>query len=256
MSDDHVKRIQEQFDRQGEAYANLASVQEQKILSAIVRLSRAGADDRVLDVASGPGFIAMAFAPHCKEVVGVDVTETFLASARDEAHRRDLENVTFEFGTVESLPFEDAVFDVAVCRSAFHHFPNPDTVLSEMTRVVKPGGRLLILDMVASEDAKKAAYHHKIEMLCDPTHAKALSPSEFTTLFEKHDLTIEMEREGQVEYPIDEWIGHGGPSTEAAETLRSLVTASVDEDLAGLPIRKEGDTVMMGHYAKTYVLRS
>lgn len=256
MSDDHVKKIQAQFDRQGEAYANLASVQEQKILSAIVRLSQATSEDRVLDVASGPGFIAMAFAPHCKEVVGVDVTQNFLTSARQEAERRGLSNASFKFGDVESMPFGDAEFDVAVCRSAFHHFPNPEGVLGEMKRVVKPGGRLLILDMVASEVPEKAAYHHEIEMLCDPTHAKALSPSEFAGLFGKHGLTVELERDGQVEYPVDEWIGHGGPTDEVAEELRALVTASTDEDLAGLPIRRDGETVMMGHYAKTYLLRA
>lgn len=55
MSDEHVKNIQSQFDKHGHSYAKLGNVQEQKILSAIVRLRTADEDDRVLDVASGPG---------------------------------------------------------------------------------------------------------------------------------------------------------------------------------------------------------
>lgn len=197
----------------------------------------------------------MAFAEHCKEVVGVDVTQNFLNAARATAKERGLDNVRFEFGNVVAMPFDDAEFDVAVCRSSLHHFPDPAAVLAEMKRVVKDGGRLLILDMVVSDDPKKAEYHHAIEMLCDPTHAKALSASEYEKLFEDHGLTIEIGRNGQVEYPVDEWIEHGGPTKVVAKELRKLIRACVEEDKAGLPIRMDGDTLMMGHYAKTYLLR-
>jgi ubiquinone/menaquinone biosynthesis C-methylase UbiE len=256
MADDQVKKIQDQFDRQGDAYIALPTVREEKILAAIVRLSQATKTDRILDVASGPGFIAMAFADSVQEAVGVDVTDHFLTYARTLAEERGLSNVLFEYGDVEAMPFPDGDFDFAVCRSAFHHFPDPDKVLGEMKRVVKPGGRLLIMDMIASEDSVKAAYHHRIEMLCDPTHAKALSPSEFTGLFAAHGLRIELERDGQVEYTVDEWISHGGPANEVADKLRTLLRASVDKDLAGIPVWLDGDTLMMGHRAKTYLVKS
>ena len=254
MSSDRVENIQKQFDAHGEAYIRLPSVAEEKLLDAIVRISRVTPEERVLDVASGPGFIAMALSGACQEVVGIDVTENFLNFARAESTSRGLSNVTFEYGDVESMPFEDHAFDCAVCRSAFHHFPNPERVLAEMKRVVKPGGRLLIMDMIASEDPEKAAYHHHIEMLCDPTHARALSPSAFQSLFNEAGLTVAWEREGQVHYSVDQWLEHGGPPEVAAAEIRELLEASVDTDRAGIPVWRDGDTLMLGHRAMSYLL--
>lgn len=254
MSDERVENIQRQFDAHGEAYIALPTVSEEKQLAGIVRISRVTPEERVLDVACGPGFIAMAFSGACREVVGIDVTDRFLSFARAESEKRGLGNVTFEYGDVESMPFEDGAFDCAVCRSAFHHFPNPAKVLWEMKRVVKPFGRLLIMDMIASEDAGKAAYHHRIETLCDPTHAKALSPSEFKGLFDDAGLAVAWEREGQVEYPVEKWLEHGGPAPEVAAEIRGLLEASVEEDRAGIPVWRDGDTLMIGHRAMSFLL--
>lgn len=254
MSSDRVENIQKQFDAHGDAYIRLPSVAEEKLLAAIVRISRVTPDERVLDVACGPGFIAMAFSGACREAVGMDVTERFLEFARAESLKRGLTNVHFEYGDVESMPFEDHSFDVAICRSAFHHFPNPEQVLSEMMRIVGRNRRLVIMDMVASEDAAQANYHHRIETLCDPTHAKALRASDFCSLFEKVGVSVAWERDGQVEYPVEQWLEHGGPSDEAAAEIRNLLEACVDNDLAGIPVWRDGDTLMMGHRAKSYLV--
>ena len=255
MSHDPMDRIREQFTRQGAAYAKLEYVSHAKGLKAILAMAEASQADRVLDVACGPGFIAMAFAEVCAEVVGVDATDSFLQMAREESKRRNLQNLRFVEGDVTQMEFEDNAFDIAVCRAAFHHFPDPASVLHEMKRVVRPGGRLLVMDMLASEDPDKAAYHQRLEVLCDPTHAKALSPSAFESLFTNCGITITAQHDGQSKYAVEEWIAHGGPTETDAETLRALLRACLDQDHAGIPVWEEDDTLMMAHPGKSYVLR-
>jgi ubiquinone/menaquinone biosynthesis C-methylase UbiE len=179
---EHTKIVQEQFERQGEIYAAMAQVQDTKGHQAIVRACGTNASHRVLDVACGPGFLTRQFASVAGEVVGIDVTNKFLTMATAAAKQDGLSNLTFQQGDVNELPFEAASFDIVCCRAAFHHFPQPQRVLSEMTRVLKPGGKIAIADLIVSEDQAKADYHNKMEVLIDPSHARALPLSAFQTL--------------------------------------------------------------------------
>src|SRR5262249_39998341 len=144
----------------------------------------------VLDVACGPGFLAMTLAQYSARAVGVDATDKFLALAQAEAQRRGLRNLSFHCSDAGQLPFADATFDRVLCRAALHHMPQPDRTLAEMKRVVKRDGRVLILDLVASEDPQKAAYHNRLERLCDPSHARALAEAEFDRLFAQVGLHV------------------------------------------------------------------
>jgi SAM-dependent methyltransferase len=104
----------------------------------------------VLEVASGSGGPALYLAEKfgCS-VTGVDINETGLNGARNDAATRGLENARFELADVtESLPFADEAFEAALCIDAANHFPDRLAVLREWHRVLKPGGRLLFTDPV------------------------------------------------------------------------------------------------------------
>ena len=92
------------------------------------------------------------------------------------------------------------------CKAAFHHFPRPDRVLAEMRRVAKADGRLLVADMLGSEDPACAAYQDRIERLCDPTHVRALPRSEFERMFAAAGLAVLAAPSGSMDYDVDEWM--------------------------------------------------
>lgn len=238
---DHVARIQEQFSRQAEAYKRLKIVTDPRMIAAVVSASGVRPGDRIVDLACGPGFLTMGFAERAAEAVGVDVTDTFLDGARAEAAARGLRNVSFIHGDVTRLQFPDSVFDVSVCRSAFHHFPQPAAVLAEMTRVTRGGGMIVIVDMLGCEDPAKSAYHDRVEKLCDPTHARAIPASEFEQMFAAHGLRIVSKANRETSYSLPEWIAHGGPSESVAGEIRRLMEASIATDLCGLRVRREAD---------------
>ncbi len=111
----------------------------------VARAAGVGAGSKALDVATGTGAQALAFAATCKEVVGVDLSEAMLRVARRKNH---FPNLTFVRADATALPFEDASFDVACVSFALHEMPGSvrAAVLREMARVTRTGGTLVIVD--------------------------------------------------------------------------------------------------------------
>jgi ubiquinone/menaquinone biosynthesis C-methylase UbiE len=116
--------------------AHFAAVQDH-----LVELTRVGAGDRVLDLASGAGEVAVRAAARGARVTGIDASEPMVAKARRvaEAARAD---IRFDVGDVEYLPYEDACFDVVVSNFGLIFAPDHANVASEVARVSCPGGRL------------------------------------------------------------------------------------------------------------------
>ncbi|MGH7898582.1 MAG: class I SAM-dependent methyltransferase [Candidatus Binatia bacterium] len=253
-TNEDLGRIQEQFRRQAEAYERLAVVADSAGHRALVALTQPSERDRVLDVACGPAFLSMAFAERSAEVVGVDGTDVFLDHARREAGRGGLANLRLLLGDVERLPLAAAKFDRVVCRAAFHHFPRPRAVLAEMVRVAAPGAKLLIADLVGSEDPAKAALHDEIERLCDPTHVRALGESEFDRLFAEQRLRVVFRGRSKIDYTVREWMSHGGPSPDRARAIEDKMRASIDGDRAGLFVREEAGQLAFSHTGVAFLL--
>lgn len=114
-------------------------------------LAGIGPDDRVLDVASGAGTTAMLAARELGcEVVGLEYGAVAVAGAIAEAEAAGLgERVSFVQGDAEALPFEAGSFDVVICECALCTFPDKATAMAEMRRVLGPGGRLALSDVIA-----------------------------------------------------------------------------------------------------------
>ena len=105
-------------------------------------------DDRwtVGDLGCGTGQVTAALAPFVAKVLAVDRSGEMLQAARRRV--RDFENVEIRRGELESLPISDATLDAATLLLVLHHLPDPAEVMAEAARVLKPGGRLLICDML------------------------------------------------------------------------------------------------------------
>ncbi|HEY6358023.1 MAG TPA: metalloregulator ArsR/SmtB family transcription factor [Vicinamibacterales bacterium] len=103
----------------------------------------------VADLGCGTGMTAACLAPHVARVIGVDASAEMLAAAAKRLGRFD--NVELRRGTLEALPVDDASLDAAVMMLVLHHLPAPAEALAEAARVVKPGGRLLLVDMLPHE---------------------------------------------------------------------------------------------------------
>ena len=254
MSDDQLSRIQQQFTRTADIYARMRQTTDERGLDALVAICEPSPSSRALDVACGPGFLTLALARRCAAATGFDATDAFLDLARAEAQRREQRNVEFQQGDAEHLPFDDGAFERVTCRAAFHHFPRPSNILSEMARVAAPGGRVLVADLLGSEVPEQAELHDRIERLCDPTHERALPATEFSALFADAGLSVFREIRSSLDYDLDEWIAHGAPSDEARQQIVELMESSLDGDRAGLDVRRDDGKLRFSHQTAAFVL--
>jgi SAM-dependent methyltransferase len=101
----------------------------------------------VADIACGEGYLSVESALWAKRVVGIDRSADVLNRAKALAERRGVKNITWKRGDMEKLPLESASVDVALLSQALHHAADPAHAVAEAARVVRPGGRVLVLDL-------------------------------------------------------------------------------------------------------------
>jgi SAM-dependent methyltransferase len=178
------------------------------------------ATDLVLDVAAGTGHVARRLAPRVRTVVALDATRAMLEQGREHAPG----NVLFVQGDAGQLPFLDESFDVVVTRFAIHHFEAPEDQLAEMRRVLRPGGRLAVADLVAHREA--AATQNRLETLRDPSHVRMLELHELAALVGTHDVEVR-----DVVRPLEPWLLQTHPPPEAADEI----LAALRGELTGGP---------------------
>jgi ArsR family transcriptional regulator len=101
----------------------------------------------VADLGCGEGYLTLEAARWARRVVAVDRSKDVLARGKALAERRKLRNITWKRGDLEKLPIADASMDIALLSQALHHADHPDRALAEAHRILRPGGRLLLLDL-------------------------------------------------------------------------------------------------------------
>jgi SAM-dependent methyltransferase len=237
----HRELILDQFTRQAVPFSTAPGIKDERALELLVEASGAGPEDTVLDVACGPGLVVAAFARVARHATGIDVTPAMLARARELT--AGLPNVTLDHGDVLPLPYAEGTFSIVVSRFAFHHFADPGAVLAEMRRVCRPGGRVVVCDLTASDDPKKAAAFHEIEMLRDPSHVRALTLAELTALFETVGFPAPTPSFYRLPFELEGLISRSFPRPEHVQTIRQAYTASAADDALGLGTTRVGDEI-------------
>ena len=243
-----ARSAKEQFDRQAAHYDTQWNTWSEETLAWMLDAAQCQPQFRVLDVATGTGFTALAFAPHVHSVVGVDVSAGMLAQARQRAQAQGLTNVTFEESAAESLPFPDASFCLVTCRIAPHHFLDIHKFAAETARVLKPGGHLVLVDTTVPDDAPDAAaWQNEVEALRDPSHVRNYTPEEWRHIVAGAGLTVEeiSDANGGITIPLSDWIIKAGCTPEQATQVRRMFTEAPDSARRAFQIRTgaEGETI-------------
>jgi ubiquinone/menaquinone biosynthesis C-methylase UbiE len=118
---------------------------------------------KILEIAPGPGYISIELSKLGDyAITGMDISEDFVKICRANAKRENA-GVDFVQGNVSDMPFTDASFNFLFCSAAFKNFQNPARALSEMWRVLKPGGGGLIIDM--NRNASSAALESEVDKM-------------------------------------------------------------------------------------------
>jgi len=141
----------------------------------------------VLEVAPGPGYFCIELAKlGSYAIIGLDISHTFVEIASKKAAEAGVQ-VDFQQGNASSMPFTNDTFDFLLCRAAFKNFAQPVRALQEMSRVLKPGGRGLIIDL--RKDASMESINHEVESMGLGTVNKVLTKLAFRTMLLKSAYT-------------------------------------------------------------------
>lgn len=227
--ENHMDIIKREFTKQSGAfneYQNVSS--KEKCTDQILEELELSGQEQVLEVAAGTCALGRKIAPQVKHIVELDAVDAMLSKGKEENEKTGIDNASYVLGVAESLPFLDSSYDVVISRLAFHHFVDPRTVMEEMARVLKENGKLVILDMVAKDEAfrEKADYYEKLR---DPSHVKKLTEKEFVQLLNDCGLKVEYQENVVIPMNLENWMNLTAPAIE----IREEITAAMRAELAG-----------------------
>ena len=228
------------FGRFAERYVSSRGHAQGADLERLLEIARPQPEWEVLDVATGGGHTALAFAPHVAHVVATDLTPQMLDAARAHIGRQGVDNVSFERADAQDLPFEEERFDLVTCRIAPHHFADCCRFVGEASRVLRPGGRLLVQDHVLPDDPEAAATVDAFERLRDPSHNRAYPEGEWIGMVEGAGLAVVHVEQVIKGHGFVDWCARQDCSPEVVAQLGAIVDGASPEVVEWMEPRSWG----------------
>lgn len=136
--------VAREWDRIRQDYYGVEVINKAVAAAGLNQSQRA---DRLVDVGCGTGFLSAGLVSYATKVVAIDDSTGMLAVAQENMSSLGLGNLELRQGSVSRLPVEDGQADAVFANMVLHHAPDPQQMISEMTRVAKPGGRIVITDL-------------------------------------------------------------------------------------------------------------
>jgi ubiquinone/menaquinone biosynthesis C-methylase UbiE len=221
LPDVHAEAVRERFAKTAARVAEREQAHRAELREKLARFLEPRGDERALDSGTGTGALAFALAPLVREVVGVDLVPELLELA--QRHAGEFPNVSFVEGDAASLPFEGGSFDLACSLRTLHHIARPELAVAELVRVTRPGGRVLVIDQIASVDPLAAVELNRFERARDPSHTRALADVDLRGLFEANGLVIRRTTFETEPRDLESYLDLAGCEGEAREQARALV---------------------------------
>jgi SAM-dependent methyltransferase len=227
MRPDHDALVAAQFGSRAAAYVTSAVHAQGEDLRDVAALVTGQAGACALDLGCGGGHVAFAVAPLVAEVVAYDLSEEMLDAVAGEAASRGLRNVATQRGPAEALPFAGASFDFVLTRFSAHHWSDVRAGLAEARRVLKPGGKALIVDVVAPEEAALDTFLQSVELLRDPSHVRDYSVSQWRGFLAVAGFAVTHVTSRRLRLDFASWIARMQTPPARSDAVRALqATAS------------------------------
>jgi ubiquinone/menaquinone biosynthesis C-methylase UbiE len=226
--------VQQQFGAHAAAYSTSTVHAKGASLGRLIELTKPQATWRALDVATGAGHTAAAFAPNVASVVASDLTDEMLTEAAALAASRGFANMQTARADAEALPFPDASFELVTCRIAPHHFPDVPTFVAEARRVLTPGGTLAVVDNISPDQASTPGFsnaelrdasltYNAFEKIRDPSHGRCLGMAEWSEVIEDAGLELQHVERLPKDMEFQPWAERMGADATTIERLRSML---------------------------------
>jgi len=240
----HDQSVVAQFDPKAEAYfASAVHSAGPDLQRAGHLVHQSGLDGTMLDVGCGAGHLSFTLARHFQRVVAIDLSTAMLATVRAAAAQRDLPQIEVQQASAQALPFPDGHFDLVSSRYSAHHWHDVRAALREMRRVTRPGGLLLLIDIIGDESPLIDTHLQAIELLRDPSHVRDHSSSQWRAMLSEAGFDLHHEASWPTRLEFGSWIARMRTPPDVVEVIRTLLVNAAAEVRAGLAVEPDGSFV-------------
>lgn len=211
-----------QFGKTAAAYVTSATHASGADLERLIAIAAPLPGERAIDVGCGVGHTLRRIAPLVSFAVGADATFEMLQAGRDSVVTAP--NAAFAQSDAAALPFAEASFDLATCRLAAHHFTNVAAAFLDVRRVLRRGGRFVLVDNYAPDDPALDRFINEVEQLRDASHVRNHTVAGWRELLEEAGLRTSVESDLMTtKITTEGWLERSQtPPDRAAEVRRRL----------------------------------
>ncbi len=235
---------QRMFGSQAAMYAtSQVHIHDNRLTTLQRMIAESPASRWAIDLGAGAGFTAFAAAEYADRVLASDVTLEMLLETRRIAGDRGLSNVGLCCNRAEDLPFASDSLDLVTCRAAGHHFTDLGAAFSEIHRVLKPGGSLVMADSVSPEDDALALWYNDVELRRDFSHVENRKVSVLLQMLEERDLTVVEQYDERTYMMFNDWVKRTATPEAAVMSLRRDFLTATPQARETFLIEQQGDDI-------------
>ncbi|MFJ3058526.1 class I SAM-dependent methyltransferase [Herbaspirillum sp. NPDC087042] len=225
----HQQVVTEQFGTTAAAYLTSAVHAQGVDLQELAQIAATIPQARVLDLGCGGGHASFAVAPVVEKVIAYDLSAEMLDVVASAARERGLANLAVRQGSADRLDFPDASFDLVCTRFSVHHWRNLPQALREIQRVLKPGGRFIVIDTAAPADVLADTYVQAIELLRDTSHVRNISLSSWRKLLRQAGFDIASDKTWKLRLEFATWVARMRTPADNITAIRALWKSAPQE---------------------------
>lgn len=239
-NNNHHDVVDRQFGAQANAYLTSAVHAQGKDLQRLSQLLAAYPQARVLDLGCGAGHASFTAAAQVAQVVAYDLSAQMLAVVAQAAQARGLDNIQTQQGMAETLPFADGEFDLVISRYSAHHWHDVGQALREVKRVLKPGGRAIMMDVVSPGHPLLDIYLQTVEALRDTSHVRNYAPGEWTGMLTTAGLLVEEVSADRLPLEFGSWVARMRTPETLVAAIREFQRSMSEEVVRHFAIQPDG----------------
>ncbi|EGT4353063.1 SAM-dependent methyltransferase [Cronobacter sakazakii] len=245
----HHDNVEKQFGSQAKAYLTSQVHATGRDLIYLRERLTAFPQARLLDLGCGAGHASFTAAEQVQEVVAYDLSSSMLTVVEEAARERGLTHLSTCQGYAESLPFEAESFDIVISRYSAHHWHDVGLALREVKRVLKPGGMMIMMDILSPGHPVLDIWLQTIEALRDTSHVRNYASGEWLQMFNQAGLITRDVRTDRLALEFGSWIARMRTPDVLSQAIRIYQQSASAEVQRYFALQEDGsftsDTIII-----------
>jgi ubiquinone/menaquinone biosynthesis C-methylase UbiE len=236
----HHDNVKQQFGEQANAYLTSKVHAQGPDLEYLSNLLIPHSEASLLDMGCGAGHVSFIAAKYVKHVTAYDLSNEMLSVVAQTAKERGLQNITVKQGYAEYPPFADNQFDIVVSRYSAHHWHDVGKSIRQLHRITKPGGKLIIMDVVSPGHPVLDVWLQTVEALRDTSHVRDYTPGEWLTFLTEAGFIINNIARHRLTLSFDTWVKRMRTPEQLIEAIRIYQETAADDTKSYFELQADG----------------